>query len=104
MFVTAPVSKFNGWLKLVAYSNIPLQGDGREREEREGEEKRRTTCARARLICVGRGSAGVHQPSCIDIVSVGALRRGRDGGGGGRTRVVRVGGAGGVARGAEVVV
>ena len=59
-------------LKLVAPWNICLQGVGREREEREGEEKRRTTCSHARLICVGRGSAGVHQPSCIDIVSMGA--------------------------------
>ena len=52
MVVTAPVLKFNGWLKLVALSNIELQGVGREREEREGEEKRRTTSAHARLICV----------------------------------------------------
>ena len=44
--------KLNGWLKLVALANIRLQGVGREREEREGEEKRRTTCAHARLICV----------------------------------------------------
>ena len=44
----------------------------------------------ARWICVGRGSAGVHQPSCIDIVSMGAHRWGRVGGGGGSTRVVRV--------------
>ena len=46
------VLKFNALLKLVAYSNIALQGVGREREEREGEEKRRTTRAHARLICV----------------------------------------------------
>ena len=82
--------KFTSWLKLVAPLNISLQGVGREREEREGEEKRRTTYSRARLICVGRGSAGVHQPSCIDVVSMGAHRWGRVGGGGGRTRVVRV--------------
>ena len=35
MLVTAPVLKFNGWLKLEAYWNIRLQGVGREREERE---------------------------------------------------------------------
>ena len=64
MSTTFTVLKFNAWLKLLALPNIPLQGVGREREEREGEEKRRTTCAHARLICVGRGSAGVHQPSC----------------------------------------
>ena len=52
MYTTFTVLKFTAWLKLEAYSNIPLQGVGREREEREGEEKRRTTCARARLICV----------------------------------------------------
>jgi len=90
MSVTLAVLKFNAWLKLVARQNISLQEVGREREEREGEEKRRTTCAHARLICVGRGSAGVHQPSCIDIVSMGAHRWGRVGGGGGSTRVVRV--------------
>ena len=50
MFTTFTVLKFTGLLKLVAPLNIPLQGVGREREEREGEEKRRTTCARARLI------------------------------------------------------
>ena len=90
MLVTLAVLKFNAWMKLVASLNIELQGVGREREEREGEEKRRTTCAHARLICVGGGSAGVHQPSCIDIVSMGAHRWGRVGGGGGSTRVVRV--------------
>ena len=89
--VCAPLTSQHSFLlKLEAYSNIRLQGVGREREEREGEEKRRTTCAHARLICVGRGSAGVHQPSCIDIVSMGAHRWGRVGGGGGSTRVVRV--------------
>ena len=52
MSTTFTVLKFNSWLKLVAHSNIELQGVGREREEREGEEKRRTTSAHARLICV----------------------------------------------------
>ena len=37
MVVTLAVLKFNGRLKLVAPSNIDLQGVGREREEREGE-------------------------------------------------------------------
>ena len=91
---TPATSQHSFLLKLIAMDipvmNIPLQGVGREREEREGEEKRRTTSAHARLICVGRGSAGVHQPSCIDIVSMGAHRWGRVGGGGGSTRVVRV--------------
>ena len=53
MVVTFTVFQFNGWLKLVADLNIELQGVGREREEREGEEKRRTTSAHARLVCVG---------------------------------------------------
>ena len=43
MVTTFTVLKFNAWLKLVAPKNIYLQGVGREREEREGEEKRRTT-------------------------------------------------------------
>ena len=73
--VSTPLTSQHSFLlKLVAYMNMLLQGVGREREEREGEEKRRTTCSRTRLICVGRGSAGVHQPSCIDIVSMGAHR------------------------------
>ena len=42
MSTTFTVLKFNGWLKLVALRNIGLQGGGREREGREGEEKRRT--------------------------------------------------------------
>ena len=54
---TPVMSQHSFLLKLVAPSNIRLQGVGREREEREGEEKRRTTSAHARLICVGRGSA-----------------------------------------------
>ena len=45
MISTFTVLKFTGWLKLLASLNIPLQEVGREREEREGEEKRRTTCA-----------------------------------------------------------
>ena len=52
MSTTFTVLKLNAWLKLVACWNIILQGVGREREEREGEEKRRTTCARTRSICV----------------------------------------------------
>ena len=60
MSTTFTVLKFNAWLKLMAPWNMSLQGVGREREEREGEEKRRAICSRARLICVGRGSAGVH--------------------------------------------
>ena len=91
---TPVTSQHSFLLKFVAPWNIALQGVGREREEREGEEKRRTTCAHARLICVGRGSAGVHQPSCIDIVSMGTHRWGRVGGGGGSTSVVRVVGNG----------
>ena len=47
-------------------------------------------CARTIDMRGGKGSAGVHQPSCIDIVSMGAHRWGRVGGGGGSTRVVRV--------------
>ena len=47
MSTTFTVLKFNAWLKLVADANIALQGVGREREEREGEEKRRTTSAHA---------------------------------------------------------
>ena len=49
---TPLTSQHSFLLKLVAPKNISLQGVGREREEREGEEKRRTTCAHARLICV----------------------------------------------------
>ena len=80
MSTTFTVLKFNAWLKLVAYPNIQLQGVGREREEREGEEKRRTTCAPARLICVGRRkrrgpSAELHRYRLDGRSSMGPCRR-----------------------------